>query len=139
MVGFSCFIHKYLFHSLLWFIHKTHHKSKANNFFEWNDIFSFGFAAFSIYLIIEGSQDWSSSFWIGIGISLYRIIYFVLHDLSTHARFRTNKPRNAYIKAIIRAHKIHHKSIYKHPSEEFGLLLVSKKYLHKGRQLIAII
>lgn len=132
MEAFSWFIHKYLFHGPLWFIHKTHHVHNTKSFLEWNDIFSLAFAVLSIYLMINGHQSLSYSFWIGIGISIYGIIYFVLHDWITHGRLRPIKLTGTYVKAIIRAHKIHHKSIHKHPSVEFGLLF-SKKYLGNKR------
>ena len=132
---FSWFMHKYLFHGPLWFIHRTHHKPQGKSVLEWNDLFSLGFGGLSVYLIYDGHSTLSYTFWIGVGISVYGIIYFILHDWFTHGRFRSYKPENRYVKAIIRAHKIHHKSIHKHPSTEFGLLLVSKKYFRKVRSL----
>ena len=128
---FSWFIHKYVFHGPLWMIHKTHHGHQKAGFFEWNDIFSLLFALISLYLMYIGFANKNIYFWIGCGISLYGMIYFILHDWIIHSRFKSVKVHNRYLKGIIRAHKIHHKYLHKFPSEEFGLLFVSKKYLKK--------
>lgn len=130
MECFSWFIHKFLFHGPLWFIHKSHHQER-HGFFEWNDVFSLIFAAVSIYLMYTDREQFGNLFWIGAGISLYGIIYFIFHDWFIHNRFKAFQTKNEYLLAIRRAHKIHHKSVHKNPSEEFGLLWTSKKYLKK--------
>ena len=127
MEAFSWFIHKFLFHGPLWFIHRSHHVARKG-WFEFNDVFSLLFASASLYLIWQGRADLNVKFWIGLGISVYGIIYFIFHDWFIHNRFKSFKSNNSYLLGIRRAHKIHHKSIKKNPSEEFGLLLASKKY-----------
>ncbi|HQS52411.1 MAG TPA: fatty acid hydroxylase, partial [Daejeonella sp.] len=67
MEAFSWFIHKYLFHGPLWFIHKSHH-SERHGWLEFNDVFSLLFASISLYLMWEGRLDLSYKFWIGLGI-----------------------------------------------------------------------
>ncbi|MEY3678451.1 MAG: hypothetical protein RI924_592 [Bacteroidota bacterium] len=130
MECFSWFIHKFLFHGPLWFIHKSHHQER-HGFFEWNDIFSLIFAALAVYLMYTDREAWGIRFWIGAGISLYGIIYFIFHDWFIHNRFKAFQTKNSYLLAIRRAHKIHHKSMQKNPSEEFGLLWTSRKYFKK--------
>ncbi|MBM3403046.1 MAG: fatty acid hydroxylase [Bacteroidetes bacterium] len=130
MEGFSWFIHKYLFHGPLWFIHKSHH-TERKGWFEFNDVFSLLFATTSLYLMWTGRLDLSYTFWIGLGISIYGIIYFIFHDWFIHNRFKSFKSGNAYLLGIRRAHKIHHKSTEKNPSEEFGLLIASRKYFNQ--------
>lgn len=127
METLSWAIHKYLFHGPLWFIHKTHHQQR-HGFLELNDIFSFGFGALALCLLWIGHQDLNFKFWIGAGISIYGVIYFIFHDWFIHNRLKAFKSENKYLKGIRRAHKIHHKSTEKNNSEEFGLLLASKKY-----------
>jgi beta-carotene 3-hydroxylase len=127
MEAFSWFIHKYLFHGPLWFFHKSHHVERKG-WFEFNDVFSLLFASLSLYLMWQGRTDFNVKFWIGLGISVYGVIYFIFHDWFIHNRFKSFKSSNSYLLGIRRAHKIHHKSIKKNPSEEFGLLLASKKY-----------
>ncbi|MVN92646.1 sterol desaturase family protein [Mucilaginibacter aquatilis] len=130
MEAFSWFIHKYLFHGPLWFIHKTHHQER-HGWFELNDIFSLGFAALSMWLMWVGRLSFDYRFFIGLGISLYGFIYFIFHDWFIHNRFKAFKTTNKYLLSIRRAHKIHHKSTQKMPSEEFGLLLANKKYFKR--------
>ncbi len=130
MEAFSWFIHKYLFHGPLWFIHRTHHQPKSG-WFELNDIFSLFFAFLSMYLMWLGRSGPDYRFWIGAGISVYGIIYFIFHDWFIHNRFKSFKTNNPYLLGIRRAHKIHHKSIQKQPSEQYGLLLASKRFFKK--------
>ncbi|WP_183563171.1 sterol desaturase family protein [Mucilaginibacter sp. SP1R1] len=127
MEALSWAMHKYLFHGPLWFIHKTHHQEK-HDWFELNDLFSIGFAAFALWLMWAGHTSLDYRFWIGTGISIYGSIYFIFHDWFIHNRFKAFKSSNWYLAGIRRAHKIHHKSMRKSPSEEFGLLVASKKW-----------
>jgi beta-carotene 3-hydroxylase len=120
-------MHKYLFHGPLWFIHKTHHQQR-HGWFELNDLFSIGFAALALWLMWAGHITLDYRFWIGTGISTYGTIYFIFHDWFIHNRFKAFKSSNRYLAGIRRAHKIHHKSTEKNPSEEFGLLVVGKKW-----------
>lgn len=129
MEALSWFMHKYLFHGPLWFIHKTHHQHKST-WFELNDLFSILFAGLSMYLIWIGRNSFNHWFWVGVGISLYGIIYFIFHDWFIHNRIKAFKSNNSYLSGIKRAHKIHHKSLEK-KSSEFGLLIASRKYFKK--------
>ena len=129
MEALSWTIHKYLFHGPLWFIHKTHHRPHSG-YFELNDIFSIGFAALALALMWAGRNNLNYYFWIGTGISIYGMIYFIFHDWFIHNRIKAFKSNNLYLWAIKRAHKIHHKSLNKTPSSFYGLLWVSKKKLN---------
>jgi len=131
MEAFSWFIHKYLFHGPLWFIHKSHHQQRSG-WFEFNDIFSLLFAGIALFLMWMGRAELDIKFWIGVGITVYGIIYFIFHDWFIHNRLKSFKTGNSYLLGIRRAHKIHHKSTEKNPSEEFGLLLASKKYFNRS-------
>ncbi len=131
MEAFSWFIHKYLFHGPLWFIHRSHHQQRSG-WFEFNDVFSLFFAIISVYLMWMGRIDLDIKFWVGVGITVYGIIYFIFHDWFIHNRFKSFKTGNSYLLGIRRAHKIHHKSTEKTPAEEFGLLMASKKYFKQS-------
>lgn len=125
---FSWAFHKYLMHGILWSIHKTHHEPRKG-FFELNDIFSVLFASVGIGLIFAGANTLNASFWIGVGISCYGIVYFILHDSLVHQRFKTfTRPNNKYMRAIFEAHKAHHRTRGRDGSESFGLLIVHKKF-----------
>ena len=128
----SWILHKYLFHGPLWFIHKTHHNRTLHSTLELNDIFSLMFALISIVLIYIGWFTPSSTYLgIGLGITLYGLIYFIVHDGLIHQRypFLNTKPMNTYLKQVQRAHQRHHIHPNKSPSEEFGLFfIIGKKY-----------
>lgn len=123
-------MHKYLFHGPLWFIHKTHHRQN-HSWLEWNDLFSIFFAGIALWLMWLGHLTLDYRFWLGTGISLYGIIYFIFHDWFIHNRFKAFKTNNKYLLRIRRAHKIHHRSMEKEPAEEFGLLVTKTKYLRQ--------
>lgn len=125
---FSWAFHKYLMHGILWSIHKTHHEPQKG-FFELNDVFSLLFATVGIALIFAGVATLNAYFWVGIGISCYGMLYFILHDSLVHQRFKTfARPKNKYMRAIFEAHKAHHRTRGRDGAESFGLLFVHKKF-----------
>lgn len=124
--------HKYIMHGLLWNLHKDHHKREYEGFFEKNDFFFLFFAIPGIICLITGLPDFSLVFFAGIGITLYGFIYFLIHDILVHQRFRfLRKVDNRYFVALRRAHKIHHKHLSKEDGECFGLLFFPFKYFEK--------
>ena len=67
--------------------------------------------------------------WAGLGILLYGLTYFLIHDVFIHQRFKWfRNSNNVYFRAIRRAHKIHHKHLTKEDGECFGMLVVPWKY-----------
>ena len=135
MEVFAFFVHKYLFHGPLWFLHKSHHQPRRDGL-EWNDLFSLLFAGIAMTLILTGywggtnnnNHDHSpdARFFIGIGVTCYGLLYFSLHDWFIHNRYsKPFKSSNRYLVGIRNAHRIHHKSNDRVPSQEFGLLLPS--------------
>lgn len=118
-------------HGPLWFIHKTHHSARKS-WFEFNDIFGLFFGALAMACIMWGAHDFSRSFWIGIGISAYGILYFFTHDIIVHKRLKiATSLTNRYFIGLRKAHTIHHKTLTKENAEEFGFLFVKRKYLQK--------
>jgi beta-carotene 3-hydroxylase len=125
---FSWFMHKYIMHGPLWFLHKSHHVH-GESFFEWNDVFPVFFASASVTLMALGWAELDYRFWIGLGITLYGMIYFLIHDIIVHRRVKWfNNPKSGYFKALIRAHKMHHKHLQRRGGESFGLLWIARKY-----------
>lgn len=123
-------IHKYIMHGLLWVLHKDHHDHSNIGKLEKNDYFFVIFALPTIVLMYYGSlSDFNHLFYIGLGIMLYGIAYFFVHDIFIHQRFKCfSKTKNPYFLAIRRAHKQHHKHTNKHNGECFGFLYVPIKY-----------
>ena len=129
------FTHKYIMHGLLWILHKDHHKKESSGFFEHNDFFFLIFAIPGITALFFGMKnDYNYLFWIGLGITLYGLAYFLVHDIFIHQRFKIfRNTDNAYFKAIRRAHKVHHKHIGKEEGECFSMLWVPFKYLRNEK------
>lgn len=122
------FTHKFLMHGFLWFLHKDHHTGKSG-FFEKNDSFFLIFAIPSAYCYMTGLMYNDFRLYIGIGISLYGLAYFFIHEIIIHQRFKYFRNwNNTYILGIRRAHKIHHKYLGKEDGENFGMLIVPMKY-----------
>jgi len=70
--------------------------------------------------------------YIGIGIAVYGIAYFFVHEVVIHQRLKFfTRTKNRYLLALRRAHKMHHKHLDKYDGESFGMLYVAKKYWEK--------
>ncbi len=122
-------LHKYLMHGALWGLHEDHHKP-YHSVLQKNDAFFLVFAVPSWLLIMLGMMYSSSvSVYIGYGISIYGIAYFLIHEVLIHQRFKWfKKTNNFYFKAIRKAHKIHHKKQGKGGGECFGMLVVPWRF-----------
>lgn len=130
MEGFTWVVHKYVMHGFMWFLHRDHHDHSTEGELERNDWFFVIFAAPAIALLYFGlNSELLWLFFIGLGITLYGMAYFFVHDIFIHQRIRIFKnTENPYFKAIRRAHKQHHKYLGKEDGECFGFLWVPIKY-----------
>ncbi len=131
MEGVTWFTHKYIMHGFLWIWHKDHHDKQSKGFFERNDYFFLVFAIPSMALFFFGSRGeiLDYRFFIGLGILIYGMLYVAVHDIFIHQRFKIlTKTNIAYLKALRRAHKVHHKHLGKHDGECFGMLWVPSRY-----------
>lgn len=130
MEGLTWVIHKYIMHGLLWSLHRDHHDHSAEGHLEKNDYFFVIFAIPTIILMyfgtVNGINHW---FYIGLGIMIYGMAYFFVHDIFIHQRIKVlRNTENPYLLAIRRAHKQHHKHTGKEEGECFGFLWVPVKY-----------
>lgn len=128
--------HRYLMHGPLWSWHEDHHKPKyeKTGFWEKNDRFFVVFAIPSMFSYMAGSlyADYRWLLFIGIGISLYGLTYFLIHDVYIHQRFKWFKHLDSkYSRAILKAHGSHHSVTTKEDCESFGLLVVEPKFFGK--------
>ena len=137
------FSHKYIMHGFLWKWHKDHHvhdfqephEYENDKGFEKNDLFFLIYAIPAIILLITGiTFKMIPLIYIGIGISLYGLTYFTIHDIMIHRRvnipFLMN-PDNFYIKAVLRAHTAHHWAKSKKEFSNYGLLIFPLRYFKK--------
>lgn len=134
MEGAAWSMHKYVMHGFLWKWHKDHHQVEPG-WFEKNDRFFLVFAIPSSILIMIGIQSNAWLFDIGLGILLYGIAYFLIHDVFIHRRFKwLRQIDHPYFKGLRKAHKIHHKHLGKEEGECFGMLLVPFKYFRQYKK-----
>lgn len=126
--------HKYVMHGFLWVFHKDHHRPHDHTI-EHNDFFFVLFATPAIICFLIGIQDLSVYFWIAVGITLYGMTYFIIHDVFIHQRIKWLKNTDTvYFRAIRKAHKMHHKHLDKEDGECFGMLWVPLKYFKEAKQ-----
>jgi beta-carotene 3-hydroxylase len=116
------FTHERIMHGWGWGWHKSHHDIEGATF-EKNDLYALVFAIPSVLLIYLGLHYWDALLWFGAGFFAYGVLYFILHDALVHQRwpFRM-KPRNAYLKRLVQAHKMHHAVHGKEKCVSFGFL-----------------
>jgi beta-carotene 3-hydroxylase len=129
------FTHRFVMHGFLWQWHEDHHlpHHEKKGFWEKNDRFFlvYAFPSMLCYMYGAYAQVWEV-FYIGVGISIYGMIYFLIHDVYIHRRFNWFPLLdNAYSRAILRAHGAHHAKRDKEDGESFGLLVVDTKFFRK--------
>jgi beta-carotene 3-hydroxylase len=120
MEFFSYLVHRFVYHKLLWIFHKSHHTPRKGAF-EWNDIFPLVFASTSISVMSYAVADPGRSdlLALAIGIALYGMVYFVIHDMYVHRRVKNLTFRVPYLQRVKKAHMVHHT----YGAEPYGLLL----------------
>ena len=115
--------HKYVMHGFLWSLHKSHHEPRTGPF-ERNDWFGVAGAIPSIILLLIGTHYGLHMITaIGAGITMYGAIYFGLHDVLVHRRFKHRwNPQLGYMKRVVQAHRLHHVVETKHGTVSFGFI-----------------
>ena len=123
------FLHKYVMHGFGWYLHEDHHRYHKGKL-EKNDIFGLFFAILSFLLILTGYlAGYDFRFPIGIGVMLYGLGYFLVHDTFFHKRIKLKfRPKSNYIKRVLNAHTVHHQKSKANEGICFGFLYASKKY-----------
>ena len=109
MEGVAWFLHKYVMHGFGWFLHKDHHHPRKGRF-EKNDSFGLFFSLISFLFILTGIlSGLDLKLAVGIGIMLYGLGYFLVHDVFFHKRLKINyRPKSSYLERILNAHGVHH-------------------------------
>ena len=115
-------IHKYLMHGPLWVLHESHHRRREGRC-ELNDVFGLFFALPSMVLIYFGVRGQPYLLAIGLGMTAYGALYFFFHDMLVHKRVRLPfTPKRGYLKRVIEAHTLHHRTTTKEGAVSFGFL-----------------
>jgi len=134
MEGWAWVMHRYLLHGPLWFLHRSHHRYNPS-WWEWNDLISLLYGIISAGLVMYGVQQGSPLLWVGVGIAVYGVFYFIFHDIIIHRRIKVKfKSDNRYVNRLIRAHKMHHKHPNRDQSEAYGFLYATQKYEPTAKQ-----
>ena len=114
--------HKYVMHGILWNLHESHHVDHEG-WFERNDLFGVFFAIPSILLIYIGVNHYPPLLWLGLGMTAYGVAYVVFHDVIVHRRIKVKyKAKNAYMRRIVQAHRMHHATRVRDGAVSFGFL-----------------
>ena len=134
IIGMEFFViafHRYVMHGVLWHIHPSHHVPTKHPL-ELNDVFVAFFMSIALTLIlIGGFTTWT--FWVGAGVAVYGMAYFVMHDMIIHKRFlRQPLPSNRYLQAVHRMHMAHHRHVSNDTGEAYGMFLVWPRYWNRS-------
>lgn len=115
-------MHKYVMHRWGWGWHQSHHETR-HGLFEVNDLYALVFAGIAIALIFAGSHGIWPLQWIGAGMTLYGVIYFILHDGLVHQRWPFRYvPHKGYLRRLYLAHHFHHAVRGKEDCVSFGFI-----------------
>jgi beta-carotene 3-hydroxylase len=131
------FTHKYVMHGFLWVLHEDHHV-QTKGFFQKNDAFFLIFAVPSWLFIMTGAMNgFDIRIWIGFGVLLYGIAYFLVHEVLIHKRlkklrkFLFGNVESSFLKGLVKAHHAHHAILTKEDGVSFGMLIVNPRYFPK--------
>jgi beta-carotene 3-hydroxylase len=131
--------HKYIMHGWGWGWHRSHHEPHEGALEE-NDLYAVVFAVAAVGLFMAGAWVWWPLWWVGVGVSVYGVLYFIAHDGLVHQRWPFKYiPRKGYLKRLYQAHRLHHAVEGKEGCVSFGFIYappVDKlvKELHEGRR-----
>ncbi|SJZ51127.1 sterol desaturase family protein [Consotaella salsifontis] len=115
-------VHRYIMHGWGWGWHRSHHEPH-DDVFERNDLYAVVFAAISIALIYFGTRGVWPLTWIGVGMAVYGLLYFIVHDGLVHQRWPFRYlPRRGYAKRLYQAHMLHHAVEGREGCVSFGFL-----------------
>lgn len=124
MEGGAYASHRWIMHGFMWTWHESHHRPR-DGAFERNDWFAVIGALVSCGFIFAGTQLLLGTVftWIGIGIVVYGVFYFLFHDVLVHRRVPHKVvPGSRYLRRISQAHRLHHVTASRDGSVSFGFL-----------------
>jgi beta-carotene 3-hydroxylase len=95
----ACVTHRYVMHGPGWAWHRSHHEPH-DGFFEKNDLYAAIFTLAAVAFL--GFAALGPLYWVGVGMTVYGILYFAVHDGLVHGRwpFRI-VPKNRYLKRLV--------------------------------------
>ncbi|NNF95091.1 MAG: beta-carotene hydroxylase [Altererythrobacter sp.] len=121
MEFFAWYAHKYIMHGWGWAWHRDHHEPHDNTL-EKNDLFAVVFGTIVFFMFWIGYYVSDALWWAAFGITLYGVIYTLVHDGLVHQRYFRWVPKRGYAKRLVQAHKLHHATIGKEGGVSFGFV-----------------
>ena len=138
MALFAWWAHKYIMHGWGWAWHRDHH-GPHDNVLEKNDLFAVVFGTIVFFMFLIGFYVSAALWWTAFGITLYGVIYTLVHDGLVHQRYFKWVPKRGYAKRLVQAHKLHHATVGKEGGVSFGFVFardpqVLKRELKEQRE-----
>ena len=126
MEVFAILFHKYYMHGPGWGWHESHHRH-TEGYFETNDLYAVCFSVIAAALFISGSLLWTPLWYIGVGFTIYGVLYAFVHDGLVHQRWPFNyTPKSGYLYRLVIAHRMHHHVTTKDGAVSFGFLYAER-------------
>ena len=124
MEGIAWLSHRYVMHGWGWAWHRSHHEPRAG-WFERNDLYALVGVALSIALFLLAGQLRSPALQaLAAGITAYGLVYGFVHDGLVHQRWPFRYvPRNAYLRRLVQAHRLHHAVHTRDGAVSYGFLV----------------
>ena len=123
MEGIAWLSHRYVMHGWGWGWHRSHHEP-GNGWFERNDLYALVGVALSVGLFLLAGELQSPVLQaIAAGITAYGLVYAFVHDGLVHQRWPFRYvPRNAYLRRLVQAHRLHHAVRTREGAVSYGFL-----------------
>lgn len=119
---FAWTMHKYVMHGWGWAWHRDHHEPHEG-VLERNDLYAVVFGTIVIAMFTIGYFVSERLWWTAMGITVYGLIYTVIHDGIVHQRWFRWTPKRGYAKRLVQAHRLHHATIGKEGGVSFGFVV----------------
>jgi beta-carotene 3-hydroxylase len=113
--------HRWVMHGIGWGWHRSHHERRVG-VLERNDRYALVFAIVPVTLfVLVPMSSWL--YWVGVGMTVYGVLYALLHDGLVHRRFPLlGSPRQGYLARLVQAHHLHHAVSERTGCVSFGFL-----------------
>lgn len=117
--------HRYVMHGWGWGWHRSHHEP-GPGWFERNDLYALVGVALSVGLFLVAGWLQSPALQaLAAGITAYGLMYGFVHDGLVHQRWPFRYiPRNAYLRRLVQAHRLHHAVHTREGAVSYGFLVV---------------
>lgn len=119
---FAWSMHKYVMHGWGWEWHRDHHEPHEG-VLERNDLYAVVFGTIVTAMFTLGYFISDHLWWTAFGITVYGVIYALIHDGLVHQRLFRWTPKRGYAKRLVQAHRLHHATIGKEGGVSFGFVV----------------